>query len=191
MTRAQPLAREDRRQAIVEAALPLVMEHGRDLSTRQIAEAAGLAEGTLFRAFGTKTEIVDATIAAGLAPHVLTDALRAIAPTASLPDLIVAIVSVLIEHAHRTHRLLALLPADEHAHHGPDRHQAHREMGERTLAAIAEVLAPHTDALALRPPDCAGPILALSFGATFASSSPDPRRITDVILHGIAAHEGH
>ena len=45
---------EDRRAAIVEAALPLLIEHGANVTTSQIAAAAGIAEGTVFRAFGDK-----------------------------------------------------------------------------------------------------------------------------------------
>ena len=39
---------------IVDAALPLLLEHGEMVTTRQIADAAGIAEGTIFRAFADK-----------------------------------------------------------------------------------------------------------------------------------------
>ena len=51
---------DERRTAIVEVAIPLLEEHGATLTTKQVAEAAGIAEGTLFRAFGTKDELVHA-----------------------------------------------------------------------------------------------------------------------------------
>src|SRR5690606_40981582 len=53
-TRARPLSRADRRNAIAAATVPLLVEHGAAVTTRQIADAAGVAEGTLFRAFADK-----------------------------------------------------------------------------------------------------------------------------------------
>lgn len=49
---------DERREAIVQAALPLLVEHGAHLSTRQVADAAGIAEGTVFRVFADKDELL-------------------------------------------------------------------------------------------------------------------------------------
>jgi len=78
--RARPLAPEDRREAILDAVIPLLRERGRDVSTRQLAEAAGVAEGTLFRAFGDKESIIRAAIDRIMDPSGLRDRLRAIDP---------------------------------------------------------------------------------------------------------------
>ena len=48
---------QERRAAILDAVIPLVMEHGDRVTTKQIAEAAGIAEGTIFRVFADKTEL--------------------------------------------------------------------------------------------------------------------------------------
>jgi len=62
------MAPEDRRQAIIEATLPLLLERGTEMSTREIAQAAGIAEGTIFRAFETKQDLIHATIHTALMP---------------------------------------------------------------------------------------------------------------------------
>ena len=55
--RAAALPPDERRSMIVAATLPLLLEHGDRVTTRQIAEAAGIAEGTIFRAFADKDEM--------------------------------------------------------------------------------------------------------------------------------------
>ena len=56
--RAAMLPADERRAAIVEAARPLLLEHGEMVTTKQIAEAAGIAEGTIFRAFPDKDAVI-------------------------------------------------------------------------------------------------------------------------------------
>src|SRR5579862_950547 len=81
--RATAMAPEERRSMIVAAALPLLLEHGERLSTRQIAEAAGIAEGTIFRAFPDKDELIAAVLEVALDQQPLEDALSAIDPSQS------------------------------------------------------------------------------------------------------------
>lgn len=78
--RAKPLAPDERRAAIIDAVIPLIREHGRNITTRQIADAAGLAEGTIFRAFGDKESIIQAAIDTFMDPEPLRAKLRGIDP---------------------------------------------------------------------------------------------------------------
>jgi AcrR family transcriptional regulator len=56
--RAPAMSQEERRAAIIEATVPLLLADGADVSTTKIAEAAGIAEGTVFRAFQDKKELL-------------------------------------------------------------------------------------------------------------------------------------
>ncbi|TYB64441.1 TetR/AcrR family transcriptional regulator [Nonomuraea sp. PA05] len=59
---------EQRREMIVRAALPLVVEYGTSVTTAQIARAAGIGEGTIFRAFGDKETLLAACMAEAARP---------------------------------------------------------------------------------------------------------------------------
>ena len=79
-TRAKPMSIAERRAMIVDAVIPLLIEHGRAVSTRQIADAAGIAEGTIFRVFADKDEILGSAVQKFLDPAGLHERLRAIDP---------------------------------------------------------------------------------------------------------------
>src|ERR671931_1196638 len=66
--RARPLPPEERRAALIAATLQLVATHGTKVTSRQIAEAAGVAEGTIFRVFPDKEALIRAAVAAALDP---------------------------------------------------------------------------------------------------------------------------
>src|SRR3954465_7061413 len=56
--RAAPLSADERRDAIIDVVVPLLLQHGSEVTTRQIAEAAGIAEGTIFRVFPDKAALL-------------------------------------------------------------------------------------------------------------------------------------
>lgn len=93
--RAAALPLEERRSAIVAATLPLFLEQGASVTTREIAQAAGIAEGTIFRVFDDKTALLDAVIDAALDPSPTERAIRAIDESLSFEDRLVAAVEIL------------------------------------------------------------------------------------------------
>ncbi|MBE1587780.1 TetR/AcrR family transcriptional regulator [Nonomuraea angiospora] len=66
--RAPAMSQEQRREMIVRAALPLVVEYGTSVTTAQVARAAGIGEGTIFRAFGDKETLLAACMAEAARP---------------------------------------------------------------------------------------------------------------------------
>lgn len=93
--RASPMTPDDRRAAIIDAVAPLVMEHGRAITSREIAEAAGVAEGTVFRAFGDKDTLIDAVIEKLLDPEPFRDAMRGVDPAEPLERKMADIIRLL------------------------------------------------------------------------------------------------
>jgi AcrR family transcriptional regulator len=76
--RAAPLPPDERRLAILKAVMPVVRARGTDVTTRELAEAAEVAEGTLFRVFDDKESLVREAIAAALDPGDFIDELGSI-----------------------------------------------------------------------------------------------------------------
>jgi AcrR family transcriptional regulator len=67
------MAPEDRRAALIAATVPLLREHGITVSTRQIADAAGVAEGTIFGVFPDKATLLRAAVISALDPAPLAE----------------------------------------------------------------------------------------------------------------------
>ncbi|WP_216609895.1 TetR/AcrR family transcriptional regulator [Cellulosimicrobium protaetiae] len=147
-TRARPLSREERRDAIAAATIPLLVQHGAAVTTRQIADAAGVAEGTLFRAFADKDEILHAAVVRSLDPAPAVAAIGLLPDDDGLRPLVVSIVEFLLEAqrvgmrifaaAHQVldpHRHSAGRGADPHGDAVPDRTTADRAAAVRRMRA--------------------------------------------------------
>ena len=143
---------------IIDAVIPLLAEHGRDLTTKQIAEAAGIAEGTIFRAFGDKESLVNAAIEKYLDPEPLRDSLRAIDPALPLEHKVRAILFLLRERFHSVMRILAVM-----GHERPPIPQQRHEF----QAILATVLAPEANELNWPPERIAYLLRMISFASAF------------------------
>ncbi len=78
--RASPLTRVDRREAIVTAVLPLVAARGTAVTSRELSETAGVAEGTIFKAFADKDDLFRAVLDRVTDPEPTERGIRSIDP---------------------------------------------------------------------------------------------------------------
>lgn len=119
------MSRDERRDAIARATVPLLVEHGAQVTTRQIAEAAGVAEGTLFRAFDDKPAILAAAAHRVLDPTAVVAELEGLPPAGSLEQEVTQVVTVLTGTSQRVQRVMVALhtvlaaEGRTHGHGGP------------------------------------------------------------------------
>jgi len=183
--RAQPLGLEQRQDMIIGVVIPLLLEHGPSLTSRQIAEAAGIAEGTIFRAFGDKETLISAAVARYLDPLALHTALRSIDPEFPLDDKLRAIIDLLRERFSGLIRMMSVMGQ------GPPDRRGGTEQFERI---IAEILEPHAAELVVEPAVIAQFVRVIAFALaipTFGTTIPlTSDEIVALVKHGVALPKG-
>ncbi|MFN3866349.1 MAG: TetR/AcrR family transcriptional regulator [Demequina sp.] len=188
--RAQRMAPDARRSSIIDAAIPLILEHGAEVTTRQIADAACIAEGTVFRAFADKNELIDAAIERVTDPTEVLGALERIDPAATLEDKLDQIVALLHSSVSGAVEFLGALGPREHARHrGGNHHRHHPMLGEAT-ELIGSLLQPDRDRIRVPIVTAIELVRVLVLGTSIPimrGAQIDPASLSDFILRGIAA----
>ncbi|MDQ2755378.1 MAG: TetR/AcrR family transcriptional regulator [Actinomycetota bacterium] len=126
--RATALPPGERRARLVDAARDLIAARGTVPTTREIAEAAGVAEGTIFRVFQTKDDLVDAVAASAFCPALFRRGLDAVDIELPLRERLIALVTLLQQRFVDVFGLMAALgltvppafPPDAHEHCSPE-----------------------------------------------------------------------
>jgi AcrR family transcriptional regulator len=189
--RAAPMAPEDRRAAILAAAVPLLRERGTHLSTRELAEAAGVAEGTLFRVFPDKRSLLRAALEEAMDPEPLLGELCGIDRSLPFEPRVARVIEVIAAHMDGIMQLVTALhelaraePGGEHQPHGaPDP----KARDARVLSAVADVLAPESHALRVTPLQAAGLLRGVILGERMPGM-PDGARLAPTAVARCLAH---
>jgi AcrR family transcriptional regulator len=177
--RASAMPPEQRRAAIIEAVRPLLAEFGESLTTKQIAAAAGIAEGTIFRVFADKDELLDAVLDAALDQEQFEAALRAIDTEQSFEAQLTDATLLIQRRVVDVWTLLSHVSSKRHD-------QVRRPMTDSP--ALAELFAVHLDRIRIAPVEAARLLRALTMSLThpmIAAEASTAAEIVDLVLHGI------
>ncbi|HET8739043.1 MAG TPA: TetR/AcrR family transcriptional regulator [Acidimicrobiia bacterium] len=189
--RALPLAPEARRKSIIDAVIPLLLENGPNVTTAQIAEAAGIAEGTIFRVFPDKTSLLFEAVKASFDPAPELDQLARIERDLPLEVKLRKTAAILIKRSERVHALVSVLrslPPPEHSAF----HDAHKNaIGANSLLlwGVTRVFQDHSSQLAVEPARAAAAFRGLLFAVSFPLNDPAELMTADeaieVLLSGV------
>jgi AcrR family transcriptional regulator len=181
--RATALPPDARRSMIVAATLPLLLEHGDRVTSRQIAEAAGIAEGTIFRAFADKDEIIAAVVEAALDPLPLEAALTDIPRDLAFEAALAAAVVIMQQRVIDTWRLVSSVGTRFH------------EMTRRPMAdsdALVRMFEANRAQITVEPIVAARLLRALTLSTTHPMLAGEPRtpdELVQLFLHGVAGKD--
>ena len=183
---------EDRRAALAEATLPLLLEHGRAVTTKQIADAAGVAEGTIFRVFESKDELVLAAVERGLDMEPFLADLATVDTDQPLTGVLLDICARL---QIRFRGIFLLMTAMGMV--GPGRKYKAKTQDRRLAEkAMVALVAPYADEISVRPDELIHMLRLLTFSGTHPHISEGhiltPEQIVGTLLHGVMKpKEGH
>ncbi|GAA3438930.1 TetR/AcrR family transcriptional regulator [Kutzneria kofuensis] len=203
------MSTEDRQEAIAVAAIPLLAEHGTHVTTGQIAKAAGIAEGTIFRVFKDKQELLDFCVLRAFRTRELVERINAIPVDKPLVNRLIEAMTMIDEMAARLGALMHTLGAtgyrpNEGNHNKDDEAGGHRKPPmldefERTTTAIAALLSSGQEQLRLPSDRAAGYLMGLTFmtrmqatrTAQVEQKEPESfvSEIVDLFMNGAVAAE--
>ncbi|KRA30918.1 hypothetical protein ASD81_15560 [Nocardioides sp. Root614] len=178
---------------MIRATRPLLYDHGRGVTTKLIAEAAGVAEGTIFRVFSSKEELIDATVTRAFEPGDVLRRLDEIDPGLPLRERMLAMTSILQQRflaIFGLMRAMGTVGPPQHLHDRPELKKGLEDVRHRLLALIA----PDADRLTLPPEQVLHVWRLLTFAGSHQEIADNdllaPAQIVDVVLNGVERRDG-
>lgn len=204
---------DDRRDALIEVFVDLAHRNGRAPTTSEIAVEAGVAEGTIFRAFATKEALENEAVQAAFCPAPVRRRIAAIDPDGSLRDRLVDFTRIMQARFTEVFGLMAALGLSQPPNRGP--HQACYELGRHLrghaeeqeqeqeeehehahqplLAAVHELLLRDEEQLVVPGPQVVHRIRLLTFSGSHPGISDGQvltaEEIVDTVLFGVVRRD--
>lgn len=160
--RARRMPPAERREALIDATLPLVLWHGPGVTTRQIAEAADVAEGTIFRVFAGKEALIRAVTERAFDPAPALAEIAAIERALPLRDRLVRLVEILQSRLDTVFTLIHALGMKG----PPPEGQRPRLVNEQFREAIVELVGDDRTQLRVSTVELATALRMLVFSST-------------------------
>ncbi len=193
------MSSEQRRDEIVRATLPLLIEHGANISTRRIARAADVAEGTVFRVFADKDELLRACVSEAFRADDVCARIRAIPTDRDVEARLTEAALLVLAQWTRLGELRRNLASSDHDIHRRDpgsTERSAREGGERFMReltdAITALLAGEEQRFRMPLAEIVRLFLGLLMSTKFDPHAREDERAAiarriDVLLHGALA----
>jgi AcrR family transcriptional regulator len=184
MVRATPLRPDERRKAIIDVTIPLLREHGRETTTKQVAEAAGIAEGTIFRVFESKHELFLQALETAFDPTDFVGLLEEIDTALPVRDKLLRIASLYQERFTGSFELMSKMGMVQ----PPTAMKHDAEWRERARVISRDLVAANADEFRIDPYEVVRAVRLLTFSGSHPHISDGriltPDEIVDIVLNG-------
>lgn len=183
------MAPDERRAALIAATVPLLRVHGMDVTTKQIAQAAGVAEGTIFGVFPDKNSLLQAALMEVLDPNRSVNAMAGIDLSGDLRTRLTEAADKLRRSFQDNAPIFAAIRTLVFTHDDPAFRERMLAGRTGTIQALTELIGPDRDQLRREPSEVAGYLLMLigatNHGAFGGTDRFDSDELVSLLLDGL------